>query len=301
MTYSLSTAWNHLRHKSGAGMIDEIRSIGFDTAELNFALTEKMVEEIISLKDAGDIKISSLHNMCPLPAEISPRDASPDYYSLAAMDSSERGRAVEAAKRTVSFAARLGARAVVLHAGRIEMEDNTRRLAGLVGDKAPFERLKSEMVRERSEKRSGYLDNAIESLGRIVPHARKMGIAVGVENRYYYREIPVADELEEIFRNFGPGELRYWHDVGHAEVFDTLGLASHASLLEKFSTRLIGMHLHDIINVIDDHRPPGTGRFDFGRLRPYIKKETLMVIEAHCPAHGEDIKRSVEYLRRTLE
>jgi hypothetical protein len=117
--FSLSTSWNSDRHEDGIGLINEIRLAGFDTIELGFSLTERMVEDIFSEKLAGRIKVSSVHNMCPLPREKSKKRASPDYYSLSSSDERQRALAVSIAKNTIEWAAKLGGKAVVLHAGRV--------------------------------------------------------------------------------------------------------------------------------------------------------------------------------------
>jgi len=296
--FSLSASWNSFRHKSGTELVEEIKSAGFDTIELNFALTESMAKDILALSQRSEIKVSSLHNICPLPPEIEPDEASPDYYSLASPDAEERKLAVDAAKNTIRYARMFGARAVVLHAGRVQIKDRTRELAALIGDSKAFDALRAEMIRERNEKKDGYLDNVIRSLAELIPYAKEMNVLLGMENRYYYREIPVIDELETIFNNFNSGGVFYWHDAGHAEVFDRLGITSHRDLLERFSSRLIGVHLHDIMGVIDDHKPPGLGTFDFRILKPYLKKDTIKVIEVHHPATANQIRKSAEYLKK---
>jgi sugar phosphate isomerase/epimerase len=68
----------------------------------------------------------------------------------------------------------------------------------------------------------------------------------------------------------------------------------------KLSGRLLGVHLHDIIKIIEDHEAPGCGTFDFNVLKPYIRKDTIKVIEAHQSATGDEIRRSVGYLTRIL-
>ena len=91
--FSLSTSWNSFRHRTGSGLVEEVKKIGFDTIELNFALTEGMVDEVLALSRRSEIKVSSLHNMCPLPPGVGPDEASPDYYSLASPDEKERALA----------------------------------------------------------------------------------------------------------------------------------------------------------------------------------------------------------------
>ena len=294
--FSLSTSWNSVLHEKGADIINEVKGLGFDTVELDFALEPKVVNEILDLKDKGLIKVSSLHNICPLPEGVEPDEASPDYYSMASLDEKERRLAVEAAKNTIDYAKKFSARAIVLHAGRVQIKDRTRELASLAGDRKRFDALRREMIRERDEKKGGYLDSVFKSLDELVPYAEQMEVALGLENRYYYREIPLIEELEEIFERFGAGSLQYWHDVGHAEVFERLGLARHKDFLNKFSDRLIGIHLHDIIGLVTDHRVPGLGTFDFKILKPYITNKTIKVLEVHQPAHAEEVRRGARYL-----
>jgi len=294
--FSLSTSWNAFRHKSGRDLIREIRALGFDTVELSFALPLNMVNDILDMRNSGEISVSSLHNMCPLPEEIEPDEASPDYYSLASTDDKERELAVDAAKKTLLYAHRIGAGAVVLHAGRVQMKDRTRELASLVTDKEAFAVLKNEMITERRRLGGEYLNNVIKSLKQIVPYSLDMGVKIGLETRYYYREIPQIDEFGEIFSHFKENELFYWHDAGHAEVFSRLGFTRHEDFLKRYSSRLIGVHLHDIIGIMGDHNAPGTGTMDFSILKPYIKKDTIKVIEAHDPAPASAVKNSAAYL-----
>ncbi len=298
--FSLSTAWNFKRHKNGRDLVDEIKRIGFDTIELNFGLTEDIVDDILSLSNDSLIKVSSLHNMCPLPPEILPANASPDHYSLASLDEKERAIAVRIAKNTISYAHKFGARAIVLHAGRVPVEDKIRGLERLINDEKRFNAFRLEMMNERAARGKQYLERAMKSLSELIPYARDMNVCVGVENRYHYREIPIEDEFEVIFKNFPPGQLYYWHDVGHAEAFERLGLCSHKRLLDKFSHRLIGIHLHDIIGALGDHKAPGFGSFEFSMLKPYITGDIIKVLEVHEPATADDIQKGAAYLNKVL-
>lgn len=296
-SYSLSTSWNSPSCTSGFDIIKQIKAMGFDTVELDWALEKKTVDEILSMKDAGEIRISSLHNVCPLPGGVTPDKATPDYYCLSSPDEEERGMAVKAACNTIDYAKRSGARAVVLHMGRVYINEHMKELASLIRKKERFEELRGEMIKERLKNRAGFLDNVMRSLEELVPYALKTGVCLGVENRYYYREIPLMDEFEAIFAKFKAGTLYYWHDVGHAEVFDRLGLARHKDLLDKFANRLIGVHLHDIIGLTDDHNAPGAGTADFGMLKPYIGQDTIRVLEVHGQATAKQVCDGVKLLK----
>jgi len=294
--FSLSTSWNSGRHNEGIGLVKEIKLAGFDCIELGFSLTEDMVISILSEKEAGRIRVSSIHNMCPLPAEIGREHPSPDHYSLSSHDSVERKLAVDIAKNTIKWASRLGAKAVVLHAGRVRIKDRMRELALLADDKGRFIEFRDNMIKERRDNAAGCLDNVVRSLEELIPYSKDKGVCLGVENRYHHREIPLIDEFEVLFSRFAPGELFYWHDVGHAEVFERFGFYKHMALLDKLAGRLLGVHLHDILGLMDDHRPPGSGTFDFRKLKPYLKSDTIKVIEIHEPAGIEDVRKASKFL-----
>jgi len=291
---SLSTSLIPRPQRSADRIIEEARALGFKAIELDFALSESTVEEVIALKGRWAIVISSLHHMCPLPGGIDPKRASPDTYNLASSDVDERRLAVRTAQNTIRYAAKAGARAVVLHAGSVEVRDRTKELAASSGEPARFALISAEMVRERATGAGAAVDRAIASLGEIVPFAQDAGVLIGLENRYHYCDIPLGDEFSAIFA--AVDGARYWHDVGHAEALERLDLARHEELLKKHAGRLIGIHLHDIIGLTDDHHAPRCGTFDFSRLVPFVRDDTIKVIEAHPPATGDDVRRAREYL-----
>ena len=65
--YSFSTCWNSHRHTDGRAMLREIRELGFACAELSHGTRISLLPGILEAVDAGEIRISSLHNFCPLP------------------------------------------------------------------------------------------------------------------------------------------------------------------------------------------------------------------------------------------
>ena len=71
-------------------MLNEIRELGFEFAELGHATRLSLVDGIQKAVNAGEIKISSLHNFCPLPVGVN--GPAPDYYQPSARRESERDR-----------------------------------------------------------------------------------------------------------------------------------------------------------------------------------------------------------------
>lgn len=297
---SLSTAWNSHRHSDGAEIIDEILELGIKNVELNFSLTEKTVKEISERAGQKKVKISSLHNYCPIPKGIMQEEALPDVFSLSSINEDERRKAVDNTKNTISTAKKLSCGFVVLHCGRVEMEDKTRLLISLAqNNKTEDEEYKNticEFIKERQTKAAPYLEQIIKSLAELAGYATSLGISLGLENRFYYREIPIKSELDTIFKKISAPALCYWHDVGHDYILSELGLTKKNEMLSNFGDRMCGIHLHNIKNL-KDHHAPTDGDFDFSSLKPYIGKNTIKTIEAHKIATPEQIKDSVNYIR----
>lgn len=295
--FALSTSWNALQHSQAKDIIKEIKGLGFKRVELSFNLSPAIVEEMLGLKEQGLISVVSVHNFCPVPEGISPNAALPDIFSLSALNEDERQKALQYTKRTIDTASRIAAEAVVLHLGKVQIEEKIKRLVLIdqIKDSKGFGQLKKDMEEERKEKSKQFFDRALKSLESLCSYAQKRKVNLGIENRYYFSEIPSLEEMEIILKTFPGPPLYYWHDVGHAQVYENLKFLKHQAILDKFKHRIYGMHLHDI-EGIDDHRAPLKGKFDFSLLKNYITKDTLKVLEPHYPATAQEIIRGREYL-----
>jgi len=111
-------------------MLQEIRQLGFEYAELSHGTRISLLPGILEAVDAGEIKISSLHNFCPLPIGVN--YAAPNLYQFSAERPRERELAARYTLKTMEFAGRVKAPVVVLHAGSIEMKNYTDKLLDLL-------------------------------------------------------------------------------------------------------------------------------------------------------------------------
>ena len=303
MSLALSTSWNSFRYGNGADLIREIKTLGFRQVELNFSLTPAMLNDIASCVKRSEIKVSSVHNYCPIPPGLTIKDALPDCFSMSSRDETERQAAVKYTKISIDTACDLKAKAVVLHCGRVEIPDKTKDLiacynAGMANTRE-FDKLKGEIVDEREAACKPYLDNALKSLDELSRYAQKKGICLGVENRYYYREIPTLGEIGIILAAFKGAGIFYWHDSGHAQLMENLGFWRHKDHLSLYADFMLGVHLHDITGT-QDHQAPSQGKLDFKMLAGFIKKKTLKVMEVHHPASTQDIVKGKKFLESIL-
>jgi len=283
-------------------MLEEIRALGFEYAELGHGIRLSLVDGIQKAVAGGVIKISSLHNFCPLPVGF--MHASPDCYMPSSRREAERLLAVRHTLRTIDFAASLGAKFVVLHLGTVSMRNYTDKLIDLYAkekaDTPRFFRKRDKALRVRDRKREPYLEQVFRTLDVIAPRAREAGIRLGVETRMDIEQIPDFDETAEIITRYGADAVAYWHDIGHAQIKENLGLTTHEFLLRRFKDQTAGMHLQDFAPPVYDHQPPGYGSFDFGRLAPFVTDKMVLAWEINPEWKTEEIVDTVKHVHDKL-
>src|SRR4030065_77987 len=113
---SLSTSWNAIKHKEGQSLIVEIRELGFESVEINYQVTAEQLSQVSQMQKKGEIEVSSLHNIVPLPEGADPNTAH-RLYPFTSPNSEVRKKAVNLTKQTIDQAVELGAGAIVLHLG----------------------------------------------------------------------------------------------------------------------------------------------------------------------------------------
>lgn len=297
--YSFSTCWNSHRHTDGRAMLREVRDLGFDYAELSHGTRISLVPGILEAVDAGEIRISSVHNFCPLPLGVN--HSAPNLFQF----SDERPRERELAERytlkTIEFAARVKAQLVVLHSGSIEMKPYTDKLLEMVarGEKesARYQKLCMEFDEKREAKKEKFFQRTMETLRKVLPAAEAAGIRLGIENRQGLEELPFESDYWMLFHEITSPNLVYWHDCGHAQIKENMGFIMHSMHLESMSERLAGFHIHDVQFPGRDHCTPGSGTIDFAALKPFVKPEHIKVFELSPKLSVEEVQRGVTHLK----
>lgn len=297
--YSLSTCWNSGRHTCGRQMLNEIRSLGFEFAELSHGIRLGLLPGIIEAVEANEIQISSLHNFCPLPMGV--HHPAPNLFKFTAMDRRERDNAWKHTLKTLDTAARLKARVVVLHMGAVEMKDYTDRLIDMLEagqrESPKYDRLLGEAIDRRESRKEPHVEAAYAFLRALAEEAAQRNLMLGIENREALEEIPFESDFHLFFREFTQSCIGYWHDTGHAQIKENLGVIHHAMHLGGLAGRLIGLHVHDVAFPGRDHLVPGTGTIDYAALKPYVKPHHLKVLELSPSAPPELIPQGLAHIQ----
>lgn len=296
---SLSTSWKSQEVNAGFEILKGILDVGFGAIELDYRITESVFQEIRPSLKRGDLEVTSIHNYFPHPEFIAREKASGDLFFLSSLDKDEREQAVKFTKKTIQIANDLEAKVVILHSGKVEMVDEMDKIFELfenntINSEEGQQFIKTKLS-ERESKRQRHLDSVLFALEKINKEAERQNILLGLENRYYYYEIPSFDELEIIFKIFEGSQLCYWHDTGHAHVNEVLSFCQHVDYLKTFSKKLVGMHLHDAQGK-EDHFAPGVGEINFEMIKTYLNQDTIQVIEVHSKVSQEDLLKGTAFL-----
>lgn len=306
MKFSLSTNWCNRRIESGEEIADLALSLGFDELELGFHTTASQAEGFRRRLDS--IPVGSVHAFVPVP--ISAPEGYPELYSLASSDAEARRLASLHVKRNIEFASGIGARSVVLHAGRVEFSSVFSRLDSSVlrgklsrsGDdvrsRAYMKTLSLAYCRRR---RRGLmmLDVFSRELDALLPDLERCGVTLGLENLPYLEGFPDETETSALLSRFKGAPVKAWFDTGHDRVRYMHAWTNPVPVRAGFEAAdFIGMHLNDVEDFRDDHLPPSFGKVDFAALTPLARAVRHVVFEPSGRESEERLVKSLAFIRK---
>jgi len=282
-------------------MLCEMAELGFTHAELSHGIRITLVPGILKAVEEGVIKIGSTHNFCPLPTGIT--QAAPNIFEPTAEDRREHDQWVRQTKRSIDFGAQMNARVLVMHLGSVQffIGNPAEKLEAYadshpgeaLADDPVYRKLLAQSLRKLRKRMPSYWGRVKLSIEKIRAYAAERGVALGFENRERFEELPMDGDFDDLISHLKqPNTAGYWHDTGHAELKQRMGLLKHREHLEKMASRLIGFHLHDVDERGHDHQPVGDGRIDFKMISSFWKPHHLLVLELSPRVSVNGVKRS---------
>jgi sugar phosphate isomerase/epimerase len=296
----ISSVYYSKRIDDGMRLLDELAALGFDGIELEYRVRPATLLQM-GKRPGRDVPVLSVHAFCPNPAEAGGEGSGANAFLFSSPGREERELAVKHGIATLEVAERCGARAVVVHLGRVPVDQDLlaeyRRLDFAEEPASPALRAAVAAVLAERKLLSGpHLEAVLRSVDRLNREAVRRGLLLGVENRYHPHEIPLHDEVGRILREFAGGAVRYWHDVGHALNHERLGISTQQAWLESYGPRMAGTHLHDIRGG-SDHRAPGTGEADFAQILRHLPEEAVRILELRPSVPREEVLAARDLLR----
>jgi sugar phosphate isomerase/epimerase len=290
-------------------MLGEMANLGFEQVELSHGIRITLVPGILKAVEEGIVKVGSIHNFCPLPMGVT--QAAPNFFQPSSQDERERDQWLRQTKRSIDFAAQLGASLLVCHLGSVKyswllpdrhMEAYLQKHpeAGRAGDKAYRALVETALAKIRG-KMEPFWSNTKESIEGVLQYAADKNIRLGLENRERFEELPLDADFPGFLKGLiPPSPAGYWHDTGHAELKERTGLIQHRQQLVDNAGRLLGFHLHDVDLEGHDHQAIGTGAIDFEMVGGFFKPEHLFVIELSPRVPVEGVLASKEKVESLL-
>jgi len=275
---------------------------GFRSFEVSGLRCDTFYDEI----HPGQFNIVSFHNPAPPRYGASDAMSSKEMHRvgivLTSLDRERRKQAVAIAQRCIDVASEYGSQAIVLHLGQTgadpELVSRLERLF-LDGEIASPEAstIRSCLRVERARRHEQHMMALRLSLDELVPYASARQVRLGLEDRPIY-EVPNFGDVGQILLWYPDDTLGYWHDTGHAQIQANLGVTPHADWLRAYGHRLVGLHLHDAVNL-QVHQAPGTGSVDWASLALLTPVQVLRVVEADHTVSGKSLVAGIEHLQST--
>ncbi len=298
--YSISTHWNAFRHSDGEAMVEEIlQETSLTCLELGYDTMPYLVPGIKKAVSGGAVRVDSLHNYCPVPPNAP--QGHPELFLLGSEDARSRQNAIIHTRRTIEFAAEIGAKTIVCHAGYVQMKNLTRELVKLYNEgrqsTAKYEKVKTRLLLTRDKKAKPHLAYLREGLEALLPDLESFGVNLALENLPLWESIPSETEMEVLCGEFGSPRIGYWHDIGHGQIRQNLGLISQRRWLGKLAPHVMGLHVHDVDPPFRDHVMPPHGQIDFSSYRELIPPDVPTVIEPATDTPADILRAGIEHIR----
>ena len=289
---SLSTMWNYRKAQGGRELIEQLKALGFSAVELNYQVKAEWLGEIEPMVRAGEIRVSSVHNVFPKTYDAR---FDTDSALLGYADESLRRAAVELSKRSIDWAARLGAKAVVFHPTEVplapsEFDEPLKKLvAARQTHTEAYQSLRARMLAARQS--APYVSRMLASIEELCGYVVKNGLDVGLgmENRSMCHQVPIFSEFDAIVARFPDAPVGIWLDTGHGIMMQELGL-QRLPLSEAARARILGMHIHDAADGMDHYAPYSLPGNVLDAYLPLIAHSPIRVLELSGRLSADEIR-----------
>jgi sugar phosphate isomerase/epimerase len=223
-------------------------------------------------------------------------------WKLASPDEGERERALNSMRRHLRLAETWNCPRIIVRGTRIGEVSLGRRSDDLVarviteglgedGIDGPLAKEIQAFAEEVHVKGQEQLEHLCRGLHALLREAPDLSIC-----------IEAGEHLDDLLNIEAMGwllddlpKLSYWHDVGFVHMRERQGLPSQGDWLDRFSSRMEGIHLQDA-TATQIELPVGLGEVDFKLIAEYTPKDALRVLEISATHGRAEVLSSVQAL-----
>lgn len=283
-------------------MLREMASLGFKHIELSHGVRITLVPGILRAVEEGLVEITSTHNFCPLPTGVV--QAAPNLFEPSVTEYREHDQWLRHTKRSIDFAAQVKAKALVCHLGSVTFfwfhpAHNVKNYlrdhpdAGRRPEDTAYQAVLQKAMGRLRKRMKPFWEQTKSSINEILEYAAQKNVRLGLENREKFEELPLdGDYLEFLAGLPANAPAGYWHDTGHADIKESMGLLNHRQHLESLSDRILGFHLHDVSAQGQDHQAVGSGHIDFKMVSSFWRPHHLLTLELSPRITTEEVVSS---------
>lgn len=281
MHCTLSTSYFAGSDLTPLEMAEQVATLGFDGVELGYFTREEDWPEWQRALNKHHLTVDSIHAFAPV--QVGMPSLGPEIFAIADPNPEERKMGVCFLRKSLAFAQTTGAKAIVLHAGRVNM-------------KPEWYSFKTETAC-RAKNVSKNVDAIRLSLDEVLPDFLNAGVKLCIENLPGADAYPNANEFITILEQFP--EIHAWYDIGHGELRERVGLESINEALTTLGAYIGGCHIHDVQAPLTDHCAPGTGEVKWDVLKPFlVKPDIIQVFEPRPTVTLNELQLGLQLIRK---
>ncbi len=291
---ALSTMWAIGQFQSLADFFVAGEGLGYTGFELNHEVDSAMLNGL----PLSSYRITSIHEPCP--ADISTAELKARDWLISSLEEESRQQGVRAIQRSINLAQELGVSVIVVHPGKVDIDRQLEPAVwslfetGQAGTPA-YQEAKERLIDGRAAAADAHLDAVRRSLVELADYAGRTGVRLGLENRYYYQDIPLLDEMGMLLELTNDERIGFWYDVGHAQALENLGLVAHEVWLKRYAPRMLGVHLHDL-KGLKDHFAAGLGEIDWDMVAANLPEDAIRVCEFRSFNQPAQVAAAMQFL-----
>lgn len=290
-----------LDESGSAALLKRVKAgqeLGFDRFDLCVTNPQAALGRVVRQLQEAHVRLCTLRLSEPRHESTVARRAG--YSKLGAQDSQISQRSAEMIVETANIFAPLKPEFIVIDGGYASVPDLQSRLFALDDalDSCDCEETRKGMIESSMLSATQHIDAQLENLCRALHTVTRelAPLSICILTPGTPLGLMQPENLQLVFEDLPQAPLGYWHSTSRAAILRKLGGAPEHNWIDKFSSRLKGVYLADMLGGHGE-QTPGLGEIDFEALAPELVKSTVRVMVVDDD-NGTKLRFGTDYLAK---